>query len=709
MARTKRRANTSGIQTQSHSAIEQHQLSTLKPSDPSSIAPNYGKEGDALQTQSYSALEHQPCTSKPSYPLNGFPNPDETGVSSTTNTRGRKRTHDLTAASNVIQTRSRGAFDQHQPSTSKPSDTSNGRISLIITRKSQKRACENVSTRDFMQIQSHVALEQRQPSAPKPSDPTNGSPSFGGTGVSLLSNTRKCRSTRSGRKRTLDDATAGNDLQVQTHCAVALQELRTSKSSDSSSVAPSSGGIEVSSLNDKRKDQEKSIDNGTVRQTQTGCALELHQPSTLKPSDHSNSALGSTEKGLRIKLKKGRGPAKGSDDWGSGEKLHLEFNEFMEPVGANKDKFMSQLGIIARNGLKVPLTYTSWSEVPSEVLNSLWREVQENTNAPLEYCVNCLKSIGKLWRNWKHLVKANHYLAHETDDERLSYVPPRVIDDQWKTLVKYWGSEQARNITNRNKANRELQGLPHRTGRKGFSDIRFKMQQEGESTDRVSLWVKTRTPSFGAQHDPIATEGNSRARKRAFGNTSKRDAIQTQSDFTLEQLQPSTVHPSDPSCNAPNSGEAGRSFSTNTRKGPSMRKGPKSTRNNASPGNGIQMQTHCALSQQQFSLSNSSDSSNVAPSSSEPGASSLNDERILQNGILDDASVVDVIERQIQYGLEQHQPGTSPSDPTNPAPNSVETGKQQCSASISCKLFEGCRQIVEKLEASSKDTSLPSA
>ncbi|KAK9114128.1 hypothetical protein Syun_020925 [Stephania yunnanensis] len=347
----------------------------------------------------------------------------------------------------------------------------------------------------------------------------------------------------------------------------------------------------------------------------------------------------------------------------------------MEAVGANKDKFMSQLGIIARNGLKVPLTYKSWSEVPSKVLNSLWREVQENTNAPLEYCANCLKSIGKLWRNWKHLVKANHYLAHETDEERLSYVPPRVIDDQWKTLVKYWGSEQAKNITNRNKANRELQGLPHRTGRKGFSDVRFKMQQEGESTDRVSLWVKTRTPSFGAQHDPIATEGNFRARKRASGNKSKRDAIQTQSDFALEQLQPSTLQPSDPSCSALYSGGAGRSFSTNTRNGPSMRKDRKSTHNNASPGNGIQMQTHCALSQQQFSLSNSSDSSNAAPSSSETGVSSMNDERIRLNGILDDASVVNVIERQIQYGLEQHQPSTSaPSDPTNHAPNSIETG-----------------------------------
>lgn len=74
--------------------------------------------------------------------------------------------------------------------------------------------------------------------------------------------------------------------------------------------------------------------------------------------------------------KRGRGPATGISTWGTGERFHLTFDEHMQPNGPNANKFKTQLGIIAKNGYHVPLTYTKWIDMPEDVLNYIWKDVQ---------------------------------------------------------------------------------------------------------------------------------------------------------------------------------------------------------------------------------------------------------------------------------------------------------------------------------------------
>ena len=53
-----------------------------------------------------------------------------------------------------------------------------------------------------------------------------------------------------------------------------------------------------------------------------------------------------------------------------------------------------------------------------------------------------LKSLGTKWRNFKSLLKANHYDNHATDEERLADRDERVLPDQWSVLVSQWSSEK---------------------------------------------------------------------------------------------------------------------------------------------------------------------------------------------------------------------------------------------------------------------------
>lgn len=73
--------------------------------------------------------------------------------------------------------------------------------------------------------------------------------------------------------------------------------------------------------------------------------------------------------------KRGRGPAKGPEPTPE-KKIIVDFNELMQPIGPQAIQFQSYLGTIARNGVKFPLTYPSWKDIPEENLENAWTEIQ---------------------------------------------------------------------------------------------------------------------------------------------------------------------------------------------------------------------------------------------------------------------------------------------------------------------------------------------
>ncbi|KAK9199557.1 hypothetical protein WN944_014749 [Citrus x changshan-huyou] len=200
-----------------------------------------------------------------------------------------------------------------------------------------------------------------------------------------------------------------------------------------------------------------------------------------------------------------RGPALGVAQWGSGKIMHLDFNSEWQVIGPNSNKFKTQLGIIARNGRKVPLTYVEWIDMPENILEDIWKEVKDNTDAPEAYKSHCLRNIGKLWKNWKSRLKCDHY-NNKTYVERIAFTPPRVVAEQWRTLVAYWGTEEAKATAEKNKTNRAQVSSVHRTGRTSFAIKREQMKKKGKRTDRISVFIETRSKPDGSIADPESVE-----------------------------------------------------------------------------------------------------------------------------------------------------------------------------------------------------------
>ncbi|KAK8931163.1 hypothetical protein KSP39_PZI016206 [Platanthera zijinensis] len=198
-------------------------------------------------------------------------------------------------------------------------------------------------------------------------------------------------------------------------------------------------------------------------------------PLSAPPNSGSNSISTTSVDDSNFKSsKRGRGGANGISTWGTGERFHIDFDKHGLPIGKCEQPLVGQLGLLARNGFRVQLTYPRWSDLPDDVLDGLWREVQDNTDAPPEFRTKCLHIIGERWREWKHYIKRHNYNIYKTDEERLSIIPDRVVVDQWRTLVQYWGQDTIKSISATNSCNRECQGGYHRMDRSSFRSIRQK-------------------------------------------------------------------------------------------------------------------------------------------------------------------------------------------------------------------------------------------
>ncbi|KAM7525533.1 hypothetical protein LguiA_015435 [Lonicera macranthoides] len=226
------------------------------------------------------------------------------------------------------------------------------------------------------------------------------------------------------------------------------------------------------------------------------------QPEASQLQDSHSTQQNGTSASESTSTRRGRGVARGLNTWGTGQKLHLEFNKYMQAYGPNQHHLKTHLGIIARNGEQVPLIYEQWKDMPQDILDYIWKEVEDNTNASPEYRENCLKNVGDIWRKWKSQVKTQYYDIWETDEQRLNNKPLRVVQDQWETLVAYWGTEKQQVISAQNKKNRQYQDLNHRTGRTPHAQIRANMEEAGEDTNRINVFRKTRTPKNGGPMNP---------------------------------------------------------------------------------------------------------------------------------------------------------------------------------------------------------------
>nr|XP_009792634.1 PREDICTED: uncharacterized protein LOC104239649 isoform X2 [Nicotiana sylvestris] len=113
-------------------------------------------------------------------------------------------------------------------------------------------------------------------------------------------------------------------------------------------------------------------------------------------------------------------------------------------------------------------------------------------------------SVGCKWKEWKHEAKMIGYEPYNNDIERLAKCPDKVEEDQWRALVHYWSSNEAKENSERNKESRRKLSMPHTSGRKSHSqsidDVSDNsMDDHQQSLSPVSLFHTKMSQGFHKQ------------------------------------------------------------------------------------------------------------------------------------------------------------------------------------------------------------------
>ncbi|GMP63067.1 hypothetical protein CsSME_00024907 [Camellia sinensis var. sinensis] len=256
-------------------------------------------------------------------------------------------------------------------------------------------------------------------------------------------------------------------------------------------------------------------------QPQTGLDLgsQPHQPQQgLSPTQPQTGLDMGNANSSSIRRTRGRGPTRCLDVWNMEGKISVSINELGQPIGLEAPKLTNFLGTIARNGHMAPLNYVEWRALPDEIKEKMWQQVQSKFEIDPKSKSWVLKSIGKKWKDWKAELKANRYNTHKTDEERLADCDERVIPDQWRILISFWNSKEAKERSVTNKASRAQQKITHTTGRKSFAQVREEQRvkrPDKKEPSRAELFILTRTRKDG---QPVNKESSvliSQLRERA--------------------------------------------------------------------------------------------------------------------------------------------------------------------------------------------------
>ncbi|KAA3465330.1 Bromodomain-containing 4 [Gossypium australe] len=259
------------------------------------------------------------------------------------------------------------------------------------------------------------------------------------------------------------------------------------------------------------------------------CALRYSaSPKTNKSNQENQGPLGCTksqpEQSLQrpeerqfTKKRKGRGPTRCLflNDLADGERIFVRINKFGQPVGPNSSKLSSFLGTVARNGHRAPLNFIDWRGMPDSYKDDMWEYTKFDIDPTGKSWV--MQSIATKWRDWKADLKATYYDSLNTNEERLKVSDPRVVPDQWPSLISYWNSEDSKKRCARNRANRQKHTCGHSSGTKSYARIceeERNKRPDGKKPTRAELYILTHTRKNGQPVDDTAAKLISKIREQ---------------------------------------------------------------------------------------------------------------------------------------------------------------------------------------------------
>ncbi|KAJ9697055.1 hypothetical protein PVL29_009007 [Vitis rotundifolia] len=141
-----------------------------------------------------------------------------------------------------------------------------------------------------------------------------------------------------------------------------------------------------------------------------------------------------------------------------------------------RERLSSYMRTLMQSQHNVPVQVQDWNHVSEDVKEKIWALVLEKYELE-ETCKSyILQCCGNLFRSYRNKMKAKYYNSYNTDEERLCHRPPHLSDDDWRWLIHFWGTPEAKNISEKNKANKAKQVIKHTSGSKSCAQIRYEQQ-----------------------------------------------------------------------------------------------------------------------------------------------------------------------------------------------------------------------------------------
>ncbi|KAJ9691563.1 hypothetical protein PVL29_013675 [Vitis rotundifolia] len=214
------------------------------------------------------------------------------------------------------------------------------------------------------------------------------------------------------------------------------------------------------------------------------------------------------------------------------------------------ERLSSYMGTLVRSQHNVPIQVQDWNHVSEDVKEKIWALVlvyAKKYELEETYKSYTLQCCGNLFRSYRNKMKAKYYNPYNTDEERLCRRPPHLSDDDWRWLIHFWGTPEAKK-KKKNKANRAKQVIKHTSGSKSYAQIRYEQGTSSStsassrsSTSVASTFVdEIYTQVMGPErHDRVRGYGFGPTPTLIFGSTNRRRSgaiLSTQLENAQEML-----------------------------------------------------------------------------------------------------------------------------------------------------------------------------
>ncbi|KAH0669665.1 hypothetical protein KY285_023833 [Solanum tuberosum] len=259
----------------------------------------------------------------------------------------------------------------------------------------------------------------------------------------------------------------------------------------------------------------EQISSDPLQRTSPGTQSSRNLEESIHPSlDVEIAAVGAViqvyinfDQNFRINRKRGRGKYKSKTvdiktKYGGKIKVIIP-DDIDRAVGSGARDIVNYAGLIMRSNIS--FQDGNWQNIVSKHGEAMWYKVKDKFEVSGGLRAHKLQgfvisTMQRLFRAWKARLH-NHYCAYSMDEDRLSNRPEDVELEDWKYLVKYFGSEKFKVISERNKNNREKQITKHSCGTRSFAEVeeatRDPLSGEKDSPDKVWEIQHTRKSASG--------------------------------------------------------------------------------------------------------------------------------------------------------------------------------------------------------------------